>query len=65
MILGNNTKFLVNYLYVAGSKEVAGKEGWLFWAGGGRNGSCYIKNKLKSEILNDKNTTNQNDTSHN
>ena len=27
MILGKHAKFLVNYLYVAGSKEVAGKEG--------------------------------------
>ena len=25
-----------------------------FLAGGGRDRSCYIKNKLKSEILNDK-----------
>ena len=30
------------------------KRGQLFWAGGGRDRSFYIKNKLKSEILNDK-----------
>ena len=30
------------------------KRSWLFWVGGGRYRSCYVKNKLKSEILNDK-----------
>ena len=29
------------------------KRGWLFWAGGGRDRSWYVKNKLKSGILND------------
>ena len=33
--------------------EVAGKEGWFFSAGE-RGCSSYIKNKKKSEILNDK-----------
>ena len=28
------------------------KRGWLFWAGGRRDHSCCIKNKLKSEIWN-------------
>ena len=39
------------------------KKMWPFWAGGGRDHSFYIKNKLKPEILNDKKpqkTTNQN-----
>ena len=36
------------------------KMGWLFWAGEGRDRSLYIKNKLKSGILNDKKTANQN-----
>ena len=29
------------------------KRGWHFGAGGGRDRSFYIKNKIKSEILND------------
>ena len=44
-------------------REVAGKEDVTFWAGGGRDHSFYIKNKLKPEILNDKKpqkTKNQN-----
>ena len=34
-------------------EESAGKEGVTFLAGGGRDHSFYVKNKLKSEILND------------
>ena len=34
------------------SEMVAGKEGVIFWGGGGC--SFYIKLKLKSEIFNDK-----------
>ena len=30
------------------------KRAWLFWAGGGMDRSCSIKNKLRSEILNTK-----------
>ena len=30
------------------------KRGWLFLAEGGRDPSCYIKNILKYEILNNK-----------
>ena len=36
------------------------KTGWHFCTGGGRDRSFYIKNKLKSENLNNKNPANQN-----
>ena len=36
------------------------KTGWHFCTGGGRDRSFYMKNKLKSEILNNKNPANQN-----
>ena len=40
---------------LTGSQGVAGKEGGDFFRGVGGGGcSCYIKNKLKSEIFNDK-----------
>ena len=38
-------------------RKVGGEEGVTFLAGGGKDRSCYIKNKLKSEILNDKKKT--------
>ena len=38
------------------SHSVLGERGWLFSVGGGGGGGCnlYIRNKLKSEIFNDK-----------
>ena len=46
--------WLFNLRNCAFTGEVPGKEGMTFWAMGGRDRSFYIKNELKSEILNDK-----------
>ena len=37
-------------------RKVGGKETVTFLAGGGRDCNCYIKNKLKLDILNNKKT---------